>query len=135
MGSTRRAVIVMSYLLDTCILIDFLRSKPAAIDYIQSLQSRPSLSVVTVTELYSGVRNQREREAIDRLVLNSHIVDLTLSVALQAGDWLLKYRPSHGVGIADAMIAASAHLNGLPIITQNIKHFPMFPSLQRPYPP
>ena len=34
----------------------------------------------------------------------------------------------------DALIAATAKAHGLPLATLNIKHFPMFDGLTRPYP-
>ena len=33
----------------------------------------------------------------------------------------------------DAVIAATAMHHGLELVTLNLKHFPMFPDLQRPY--
>jgi predicted nucleic acid-binding protein len=38
-------------LLDTCIIIDVLRGKAAAFDFVSSLENAPALSVVTITDL------------------------------------------------------------------------------------
>jgi len=48
-------------MLDTDIVIDYLRNLPDAIAFIQSLPSAPMLSVITVAELYRGVRDGKER--------------------------------------------------------------------------
>lgn len=43
----------------------------------------------------------------------------------QAGAYLSRYGKSHGVEIADALIAAAASTAGLVLWTQNRKHYPM----------
>ena len=58
-------------------------------------------------------------------------VDLT--VALRAAELLRIYNRSHGVGAVDAVIAATAQVHDLPLVTLNLEHFPMFPDRQRPY--
>jgi len=43
----------------------------------------------------------------------------------QAGTYLARYAKSHGVGVADALIAAAAVTTGLQLWTENRKHYPM----------
>jgi len=43
----------------------------------------------------------------------------------RAGTYLLRYAKSHGVGIADALIAAAASTTGLQLWTLNRRHYPM----------
>lgn len=50
-----------------------------------------------------------------------------------AARWLNQYRPSHGLDIIDAVIAATARVHGLELIALNLKHFPMIPGLKAPY--
>lgn len=62
-------------------------------------------------------------------------VGLDEPIAVRAGEMGRVYRPSHsGIGIADLIIAATVHELGLDLATGNIRHFPMFPGLQAPYP-
>ena len=121
-------------LLDTCIMIDVLRGKPAAFDFVSSLESAPALSAVTVTELVAGCRNIKERRQIDRLLSHYVLHDINRDVASLAGDYVRRYGPSHGTDPIDALIAATAKAAGLPLATLNVKHFPMFAGLSRPYP-
>jgi len=37
------------------------------------------------------------------------------------------------LGLADALLAATAHCHGLELRTLNVKHYPMFPGMQPPY--
>jgi predicted nucleic acid-binding protein len=46
-------------LLDTDVLIDYLRDYPAAVVYLESLPQPLLVSAITVAELYSGVRELR----------------------------------------------------------------------------
>jgi hypothetical protein len=48
-------------LIDTDVLIDYLRDYPDAVSYVEAQQERLFISVVTVAELYAGVREGEER--------------------------------------------------------------------------
>jgi predicted nucleic acid-binding protein len=120
-------------LLDTCIMIDVLRGKAAAFDFVSSLESAPALSAVTVTELVVGCRNVKERREIDRLLSHYVLHDINRDVASLEGDYVRRYGPGHGTDPIDALIAATAKTLSLPLATLNVKHFPMFAGLTRPY--
>jgi hypothetical protein len=120
-------------LLDMCIMIDVLRGKAAAFDFVSSLENAPALSVVTITELVAGCRNVKERRQIDRLLSHYAVHDINRDVASLAGDYVRRYGPSHGTDPIDALIAATAETSSLPLATLNVKHFPMFAGLAPPY--
>jgi predicted nucleic acid-binding protein len=122
-----------TYLLDTCVLIDYLRDREAAVHAIRRLATRPSVSVITMAELYAGVRNNQERDRIDGLPAVLNVRDLDLELARLAGSYRLQYRRSHGVGMADALIAATARIHGARLVTRNTRHFPMLDDLLVPY--
>ena len=54
-------------LVDTDVLIDYLRDRVEAIDYIDNLPNPLFVSVITVGELYAGVRGGRGWVAAPRL--------------------------------------------------------------------
>ena len=120
-------------ILDSCILIDLSKQQGAAVDYVTSLSHAPAISVLTVTEVMRGVRDAREAELTSNLFADWHKLPVTLDIASLAADFLRKYGPSHGLDIVDATIAATAQVHDLPLVTLNLKHFPMFPDLRRPY--
>ena len=124
----------MSYhLLDTCVLIDYLRDDEAAVQLIRRLARRPSVSVVTIAELYAGVRNDREREGIEALLAVIDVRNVDFEIARLAGGYRLQYRGSHGVAMPDALIAATARVDGARLVTRNTRHFPMLDDLLVPY--
>ncbi len=120
-------------LLDSCIVIDLLRGREPALAWVETLETTPSLCVVTATEIIAGHRTTAERRLIDRLLSTYTVLDIGLDVASLAGDHLRRYAPSHGIDPIDALIAATAQVHGLALTTLNIKHFPMFAGLKRPY--
>lgn len=122
-------------LLDTCIVIDILRGRQAAVSFVTGLETKPSLSAVTATELVAGCRNVKERRQIDRLLAHYILLDIGREIACLAGDYIRTYGRSHGTDPIDALIAATAKTQGLPLATLNLKHFPMFEALERPYQP
>lgn len=120
-------------LLDTCIVIDLLRGREDAFAFVTGLAEAPALSVITATELLAGIRNARERRKIERLLAVYTVYDIDLAIAVLAGDFVRRYGPSHGVDPIDALIAATAKRHKTGFATLNLKHFPMFKALTRPY--
>lgn len=120
-------------LLDTNVIIDFLRGKPEAVRFIRHLTAKPAISVVTVAEIFAGLRSQDEELAARGLFGQCKIIGLTPSIAETGGVAMRHFRASHGMDFADALIAATAEHHGLELATLNVKHFPMFPKLKPAY--
>jgi len=123
-------------LLDTDVLIDYLRGVPEAVTYLESRKEVFLISAVTVGELYAGVREGREgreRKALDAFMGAFEIVVLDASLAERGGLLRRDYGKSHGTGLADALIAASAERQEAVLVTLNRKHFPMLRDVLVPY--
>lgn len=125
----------MSALIDTSILIDYLRGRQAAADVLEREQAAGTLhaSEITRLEVLAGMRANEEAATRSLLsVLDWRPVDA--DVAEEAGALGRQWLPSHStIDGADLAIAATAVLLGARLLTLNIKHFPMFPKLQPPY--
>jgi len=120
-------------LLDTDVLIDFLRGQPQAVQLLEDTDCEFHVSAVSVAELYVGVRDGQEREVLDQLVGVLRTIEISTEIAQQAGLWRREYGKSHGTGILDALIAACADALQIPLATLNVKHFPMLPHVSAPY--
>jgi len=120
-------------LLDTDVLIDFLRGQPQAVQLLEDTDCEFHVSAVSVAELYVGVRDGREREVLDQLMGLLRTIEISTEIARQAGLWRREYGKSHGTGIIDALIAACADALQIPLATLNVKHFPMLPNVSAPY--
>lgn len=120
-------------LLDTNVVIDLLRQDERALAFVLSLSRAPRISVVTVVELRAGERGRREKAGIDRYVQVLQPIEVSLGVAEKAGEFRRTFGRSQGVDPIDAIVAATAAVHGLTLATLNLKHFPMFPGIRRPY--
>ena len=72
-------------LIDTDVLIDYLRDYPDAVSYVEAQQERLLISVVTVAELYAGVREGEERSRLERFLRAFEIIPLDQRLAVQGG--------------------------------------------------
>lgn len=120
-------------LLDTDILIDYLRGQADAIAFLKKTKRTLRVSAVTVAELYVGVREGAEHEVLERFLALLETVDITPDIARHAGLWRRDFGKSHGTGLMDALIAASAELSGSTLVSLNDKHYPMLESVLVPY--
>lgn len=124
---------IMNLLLDTNILVDYVRRVPIAIVWLKSLPEPPGVSVVSLLELFAGMRSQREERDVEAVCAPLRRLPVTDEIAKRGGGFIRHYGPSHGIDIPDAIIAATAQHHGLRLATLNVRHFPMFPKLKRAY--
>jgi len=98
-------------LVDTDIFIDHLRGH-------RGLPGGPvAYSIVTRAELFAG---EREDDDNVRLLLAPHEeLDADRLVAEVAG----QVRRRTGLAIADGLIAGTALVHGVPLLTRNVRHF------------
>lgn len=121
------------YLLDSDILVEYLRNRPPALDYVDTLEGNLLISVITVAELIAGARNQFERQSIELFLSALEVIPIDYAIAKQGGLFRQQYKQSHGTGLDDALIAATAELTGATLISFNRRHFPMIANFQVPY--
>src|SRR5438067_3689256 len=112
-------------LIDTDVLIDYLRGQAEAVSYLESLTESLLVSVITLAELYAGVRAGAERTKLDEFIRAFEITLVDREVAIRGGLYRRDYMKSHQVGLADALIAATAEHRQAALVTLNSKHFPM----------
>ena len=127
---------VRSILLDTDILIDFLRGYAKAVAFVHANQHRIILSSIVVAELYAGVRGgeEDEEQAMLREFLSLfRIVPVNVNIARLGGLYKRDYGKSHGVGLADAIVAATAVAEEAELKTLNVKHYPMLRGIRPAY--
>ena len=121
----------ISCLVDTDVAIDFLRRRNYAQKLLRHWAEEGLLAISTIThlEIYQGMKAEEDDATnafLDGLV--SIVVDIP--IARRAGTMLGQLR-SQGmtIGIADAIIAATALQFNAPLLTNNVEHYP-FPSLK-----
>ncbi len=123
----------MALLIDTDVLIDYLRDNPQAVQFLENDGRRSLISAISVAELYAGVREGTERKALDIFLSVFDLVSVDGSIAEKGGLYRRDYFRSHAVSLADALIAATASVRNATLVTLNRKHFPMISDIHIPY--
>lgn len=123
----------MALLIDTEVLIDYLRDNSQAVRFLENDPRRSLVSAISVAELYAGVREGVERRALDTFLSAFDLVAVDRSIAERGGLYRRDYYRSHAVSLADALIAATASVRSATLVTLNRKHFPMISDIHIPY--
>ena len=121
---------------DTDVLIDFLRGREQAVSFVNVESERIILSSIVVAELYAGARGGKgdtEQNTLERFLSMFRIVHVTSEIARLGGLYKRDYGRSHGIGLADAIVAATATLENAELKTLNVKHYPMLNPIQPAY--
>ena len=121
-------------LLDTDVLVEFLRGRPRSAEFLESIDGPLAVSAVTVAELFAGARGKKDEAALEMFLRAFDVVPVDDEVARAAGVLRREYGKSHGTGLADAMIAACARRRGARLVTFNRRHFPFEKDLLVPWP-
>ncbi len=122
-----------SMLVDTDVMVDFLRGHAKAVALVHDHSPRIILSGIAAAELYAGVKGDKELNTLDDLLSLFRIVPVSAELARAGGLYKRDYAKSHGVGLADAIIAATAQAESADLKTLNVKHYPIIKGLKPAY--
>ena len=112
-------------IVDTDVLIDAGRGVNDAISCLQQIEQQSALatSVIAQMELIVGCRSGEELRAIERFLPRFQIIKLSHSISDTAVELLRRYRLSHGLLIADALIAATALSLDSQLVSKNQRDY------------
>ena len=118
----------MRAVIDTNILVDFLRARPQAKAELALYQS-PAISVISWIEVMAGTTPQTENAA--RAFL--HSFDL-LGIDATTAECAALSRKTKHIKLPDAIIWATAQVNQCLLVTRNTRDFdPNQPGVRLPY--
>jgi predicted nucleic acid-binding protein len=109
------------------VIIEFLRGRAGILTAFAGLHSAGTATYCTPiswAEVYAGLR-PGEEPMTDRLLEGLGEVVLDARTGRQAGRYLARFAGSHGLKIADALVAAAAATTGLHLWTLNRRDYPM----------
>lgn len=123
----------MSFLLDTSIVSELRRPRADA-GLLSWFDAQPAsalfLSIVTVGEVRQGIEQLRKRDAkqaslLDRWLngLSQFYEDRLLYIDGTVADEWGRLRARRSVPVMDALIAATARVHGLTLVTRNVRDF------------
>jgi len=116
---------VKKVLLDTSVIIDFLRRKDKEQTLLVILAQKEIhlyISIITHTELYAGKsiwENKKAKEELQTLFSGMKILPLEHNISQKAGEVKAKYN----LNLLDAIVAATSIIHKLDLSTLNIKDF------------
>lgn len=114
----------MGTLIDTSVIIDFLRrpNKKECWFYTLSLKHSLAISIITHAELYSGKsiwKSSKNKKYLDTIISKLDIINLDIPISTLGG----RIKSNLNTGLLDCIIAASAINNHLKLATLNTKDF------------
>ena len=111
-------------LVDSDVLIWSFRGYPQAARRLDQLP-RLIISAITYLELLQGMRSSAELAAVQKSLAmrNTERLPVTPAITERAIALMESLSLSHGLGMGDALIAATALTHDLPLLTGNLKHF------------
>jgi hypothetical protein len=114
-------------LLDSTVLIDALRGRPAAarVAALRRSGTEPWVCVISIEEIWRGLR--RDEEQVGRRLFNGlRLAPLGGAEGTRAGTWRREFA-ERGITLhqADCLIAAAAFGIGASLATANVDDFPM----------
>lgn len=115
---------------DTDVMIWAFRGNAKALDAIDAASTR-AISAVTYMELLQGVRNKKEMLAMKRFLstLGFATLPVTANISSRAMTIMEMTALKSSLGVADALIFATALDTGDTLLSGNAKHFKEVPLL------
>ncbi len=117
-------------LIDTDVIVWYMRGSSRAANALRKLD-RFAISAVTYMELLQGMRNKEEVRVLRATLKNweTPILAISEEISGKAVSYIEQYFLSHSLRLADALIGATASVNGLTLLTGNQKHYRILPDL------
>ena len=118
------------FLVDTDVVIEFIRGNPKAAQWFQAQKDKVmGIPVIVRMELIQGVRNRQELRALLKELDKYETAHLETGDTIKALKWFEDFYLSHGLGIMDCLIAAPAIRLRRPLYTFNVRHYRVIPGL------
>jgi len=116
------------YLLDTTTIIDHLRGNKRVNSRLEEIGEQGDIAgccCINIAETYAGMK-EKEKEKTDRFIENLYYFEVTKEIAKLAGGLRQKYaKEGETLATTDVIIAATAIVYGLTLLTKNVKHYPL----------
>jgi predicted nucleic acid-binding protein len=112
---------------DSDILIWILRGKEEAVAFVRNLvkDEIPGISALAFYEVWAGARPSEE-ETISTFLSSFEVFSVDEATGKEGARYRRTFRNQRiTLSMADALIAATARIHSLILVTQNIRDFPM----------
>lgn len=124
-------------LVDTDILIDASRLIETALERLEREEQSSILVISTITkmELIVGCRDREELRKLERFLKRYQVIEVSNAISALAVELMETYFLSHGLLIADALVAATAMTLKISLLSKNQRDYRFIQDLDLlPYP-
>ncbi len=118
----------MNEIIDANIFFKIFKNNSAVKSYVESLNA--VIDTTIYIECLQGSKSNREKREIKKYLDNFPLLPITPKVSERAIELIDKYSNSHGLLLADALIAATALENDLTVLTYNVGDFQFIADLK-----
>ncbi len=126
------------HVLDTCVIVDFLRGNALAINKIQKLidtNQQIAITTLTVCELYKGVylssRSAIEEAKLDSFISTIEVISLDIASSKLYGKYhYLMQKAGNKTQEIDLLIGCISIIANATFVTCNIKHYNKIPNIK-----
>jgi len=117
-------ILIYDKLVDTDVLIWYLRGNQNAYDFIHSV-GEFAISAVTYMELVQGMRDKDELRNLKKALKQWRVKTIYMDTETSALAlfYVEEYFLSHSMQLADALIGATCAAHGMTLYTANDKHY------------
>lgn len=117
-------------IVDTDIVIKIFRGDKEKRESLEPIQDELGLSVITAMELMIGAKSKKREFEVSKTIKAYFVFDVNIRISDKAFSIIKKYHLEHTISIADALIAATAIENNLPLYTDNLNDYFFIKKLQ-----
>ncbi len=124
-------------LIDTDVIINLLDNKrnfhlqvKRNLALFQEKKVNPYISLVTAIEILQGNKSNADKKQLSKDLMFFNQFDITVSIGNIAKELILKYSSSHGLMLADALIAATSLQLEIPLYSLNKKDYKFIDTLK-----
>ncbi len=116
---------MLRYLVDTGLLIRYLRGQKTAVQLLRELGKTNRLCIATITRLEVQAGTHSDEQYVTQKLLSRFVnIELDKRVADKAGELVYQGRQAGaGIAVPDAIIAATALIHNITLVTFNAQDF------------
>ncbi len=119
---------MIDYLPDTNVFSRVFKGDLAVTKFVENLEA--VIDATIYIECLQGSKSNQEKRIIKKVLDNFPLLPITPKISQRAIELIDRYSNSHGLLLADALIAATALENDLTVVTYNVDDFKFIDGLK-----
>ena len=119
---------MIEYLIDANIFFRIFKNDLLVKQLVENLDA--GICATVYIECLQGSKSNKDKRDIQLYLDNFSLLQITPDISARAIDLIITYSNSHGLLLADALIAATALENDLTVVTYNVDDFKFIKDLK-----